>query len=165
MWDQLNATISDFIVASSWSHIYLLIKDARSLDHKFIIFEIWVSYSVVAEDATCRHVSLCQVLYVYTLSTGKYLLAFLRSLCFLLQSNVVHYLYCTLTVHPAFVLSPFVLRTFVLSLLLWRPLTNYITSWLVIFHFRFNTFWMAAFCYTNPIFLMEKSFLIYVFLI
>jgi hypothetical protein len=35
----------------------------------------------------------------------------------------------------------------------------------VFFHFRFNTFWLAAFCYANPIFLMEKLFLIYVFLI
>jgi len=27
-------TIKSLIVASSWSHIYLLIKDARSLEHK-----------------------------------------------------------------------------------------------------------------------------------
>ena len=58
MWDQLDATISDFIVnqlflnmfrnnwltikslifASSCSHIYLLIKDARSLEHKNTAF-------------------------------------------------------------------------------------------------------------------------------
>jgi hypothetical protein len=35
----------------------------------------------------------------------------------------------------------------------------------VLFHFRFNAFWLAAFCYANGIFLMEKSFLIHVFLI
>ena len=30
-------TIKSLIVASSWSHIYLLIKDARSLEHKVIL--------------------------------------------------------------------------------------------------------------------------------
>ena len=34
-------TIKSLIVASSWSHIYLLIKDARSLEHK--IYFYWMS--------------------------------------------------------------------------------------------------------------------------
>jgi len=38
-WNMLRnnwLTINSLIVASSWSHIYLLIKDARSLEHKVI---------------------------------------------------------------------------------------------------------------------------------
>ena len=65
MWDQLDETISDFIVnqlflnmfrnnlltikslivASSWSHIYLLIKDARSFEHKKCFNSIDTGYS------------------------------------------------------------------------------------------------------------------------
>ena len=51
-------TIKSLIVASTWSHIYLLIKDARSLEHKAIVgvrcsqmqtfWDYWPSQSLLA---------------------------------------------------------------------------------------------------------------------
>ena len=69
MWDQLDATISDFIinqlflnmfrnnwltiksliVASSWPHIYLLIKDARSFEHKNAVGSRHLGFNVIIE--------------------------------------------------------------------------------------------------------------------
>jgi hypothetical protein len=113
---------------------------------KFIILAIWVSYSDVAEDSTDLHISLCQVLNIYALSTGKYLLDFLKIVASSSAEQRGTILVLCFDNTPSLCFkpvcfTPVCFKHFALTML--AKLHHFLISALSLL---VNTFWLAAFC-------------------